>query len=456
MKILIVDDEPVVTTSIKRIFKRKGYRHIDICNSGEKAVELIKNKDYDIVILDLLMPEVDGIQVLEKTKPFKPYTEFIILTAIDDISTAVKTVRLGAYDYLIKTTDPQRLILTTERAYEHKGLLAGLAGAQGRKAKKVPKIFDQIITGSPRMLELLSFAEIMAKGGNPVLITGESGTGKELLSRGIHKGGPCPNGPFVPVNVASIPESLFESQFFGHVKGSFTGAQMDHPGFFRQASHGTLFMDEIGELPFNLQAKLLRVLEEKTVTPIGETKSIPVDFRIISATNQDLNLACQKGNFRLDLMYRLKAATIHLPPLRERREDIQLLAEYFLKKACKHYAKNIKGFSPEAMAILNSRDFPGNIRELSQLIESSVLLTETDFILPPALGETSKPATNTFARTLCTLKENSQAHVAYVLTQTQGDRKKSAEILGITIRQVQRKIALMRKDSRWEKTIDDI
>ncbi len=456
MKILIVDDEQLVLTSIKRIFKRKGYQQVDICNNGEKAIELIKTNDYDIVLLDLLMPGIDGIQVLEKSKPFKPETEFIILTAVDDVSSAVKTIRLGAYDYLVKTTDPQRLILTTERAYEHKGLLAGLAGAQGRKIKKVPKIFESIITRSPRMLELLSFAQIMAKGGNPVLITGESGTGKELLSRGIHKGGPFPKGPFVPVNVASIPESLFESQFFGHLKGAFTGAQADYPGFFRQANGGTLFLDEIGELPFNLQAKLLRVLEEKTVTPIGETKSIPVDFRIVSATNQDLDIACQKGKFRLDLMYRLKSATIHLPPLRERREDIQLLAEYFLEKACNRHDKHIKGFSSEAMAILRGREFPGNIRELAQLVETSVLLTETDFVLPQALGETFIPVTSTFARRLCTLKEDSLAHVAYVLTQTQGNRQKTAEILGITIRQIQRKIALMKKDDKWKKIINDI
>jgi two-component system, NtrC family, response regulator AtoC len=455
MKILVVDDEQVALTSIRRIFRHRGYKQVDICDNGKDAIKLIRTKDYDIVLLDLLMPGLGGMEVLTSAKPFRPETEFIILTAVDDLATAVASVKKGAYDYLIKTVDPERLILSVEKAYEHKGLLAGLAGNLAHKNKKVPEIFSEIITQSPRMIELLSFAQVMAKSGNPILITGESGTGKELLARGIHRGGPFPDGPFVPVNVSSIPESLFESQFFGHVKGSFTGAQNDHPGFFCQAHGGTLFLDEIGELPFNLQAKLLRVLEDKTVTPIGETKSSSLSVRIVSATNQDLMKGCQEGTFRLDLFYRLKSADIHLPPLREREGDLPLLANYFLKRACQRHHKIIQGFHPEALQFLSQKDYPGNIRELAQIVENAVLFTETDQVLSRTLGGIPKPA-SLFDRQLCTLKENADTHLVYVLKKTNGDRRRAADILGISVRQVQRKVAHLNKEPRWEKIIDDI
>lgn len=440
MKILVVDDEQVALTSIQRVFRHRGYTQVDICSSGKEAIELIKSKNYDIVLLDLLMPAVGGMEVLTSVKPFKPETEFIILTAVDDINTAVKAVRKGAYDYLIKTVDPERLILSVERAYEHKGLLAGLAGNTALRNKKAPGIFSEIITQCPRMIELLSFAEVMARSGNPLIITGESGTGKELLARGIHRGGPCPDGPFVAVNVSSIPESLFESQFFGHVKGSFTGAQSDHPGYFRQAEGGTLFLDEIGELPLNLQAKLLRVLEDKTITPIGETRPSFVSVRIVSATNKDLNKGCRDGDFRLDLFYRLKSADIQLPPLRQREGDLPLLADYFFKKACKRHKKSIKGFHPDALQALIQEEYPGNIRELAQVIETAVLVTETDLVLPSSLGKMPLPQ-KSFDPRLCTLKEASDIHLLYVLNKMGGDRAKAADILGISLRQVQRRLA---------------
>jgi DNA-binding NtrC family response regulator len=455
MKILVVDDEQVALTSIRRVFRHHGYNQVDICDNGKEAIALIKAKDYDIVLLDLLMPGLGGMEVLTSTKPFRPETEFIILTAVDDLPTAVSAIRSGAYDYLIKTVDPERLILSVERAYEHKGLLAGLAGNLAHRNKEVPEIFSEVITQSPRMIELLSFAQVMAKSGNPIIITGESGTGKELLAKGIHRGGPCPDGPFVPVNVSSIPESLFESQFFGHVKGSFTGAQNDHPGFFRQAHGGTLFLDEIGELPFNLQAKLLRVLEDKTITPIGDTRSTSVSVRIVSATNQDLNKCCREGTFRLDLFYRLKSADIHLPPLREREGDLPLLANYFLKRACRRHQKNIKGFHPDTIQFLLQKDFPGNIRELAQVVENAVLFTETDQVLPHTLAGISR-SVNLFDRQLCSLKEDANIQMVYVLKNTSGDRRKAANILGISVRQVQRRLAHLNKHPRWKKIIGDI
>jgi len=446
MKIFIVDDEPKMLTSHSRLLKQRGIRNVEICDNGSEAITRIKEQDFDIVLLDFLMPEVDGLQVLESTKPYKPHTEFIMLTGVSDLTTVVKAIRLGAYDYLVKPVDTERLLLTIQRAYEHKGLITGLAGARSHKDDLViPKEFDLIITQDPRMKELLSYTQIMARGGNPILITGESGTGKELLAQGIHRAGQFSGGPFIAVNVSSIPETLFESYFFGHVKGAFTGAVQDFAGYFEQTNNGTIFLDEIGELPLILQTKFLRVLEEKTITRIGETKSKRVDFCIVSATSKDLNEACKKGSFRLDLFYRIKSAHVHLPPLRERKGDISLLAHYFLKKACERHKKDIHDFSSEAMELLISRDFPGNIRELAQVVENAVLLAETNTILPDHLG--THELSYTYKRSLdrlCSLKENEEAHVSYVLSHTKGDKKQAAHMLGISVRQLNRKLAVMK------------
>ena len=227
MKILVVDDEAVTLSSMKRLLRWQGIRDVETCDSGREAIRRIKEGDYDLVLLDLLMPEVDGIQVLEAAKPYKPGTEFIIITAVDVVAQAVKAVRLGAYDYLVKPVDNEHLMRVLERAYERKGLMAGMNLARQARDTRQPDGFAAIVTASPQIRALLSYAQIMAKGGNPILITGESGTGKELLARGIHLEGPSPSGPFVAVNISSIPETLFESQFFGHIKGAFTGALRD-------------------------------------------------------------------------------------------------------------------------------------------------------------------------------------------------------------------------------------
>ena len=273
MKILIVDDEEVSLSSVKRILKWRGIKNVEICDNGRDAVKKIRSGNFDIVLLDLLMPDVDGMQVLESTKPFCPQTEFIILTAVDDIQTTVRAMRQGAYDYLVKPVDNELLVLSIERAYERKGLLAGLSVNAGYESTDTPTAFADTITQDKQMKALISYAQVMARSGNPVLITGESGTGKELMARGIHRAGPAPSGPFVAVNVSAIPATMFESQFFGHTKGAFTGADASHAGFFEQADGGTLFLDEVGELPIGLQSKLLRVLEDKTFNASGGSKS---------------------------------------------------------------------------------------------------------------------------------------------------------------------------------------
>jgi len=446
MKILIVDDEDVSLSSVKRILKWRGIKNVEICDNGREAIKRIRRENFDIVLLDLLMPDVDGMQVLEATKPFCSGTEFIILTAVDDIQTTVRAMRQGAYDYLVKPVDNELLFLSIERAYERKGLLAGLSIHASCDAADTPTAFADTITQDKQMKALISYAQVMARSGNPILITGESGTGKELMARGIHRAGPAPAGPFVAVNVSAIPATMFESQFFGHAKGAFTGAESAHTGIFEQADGGTLFLDEIGELPLGLQSKLLRVLEDKTFTPLGAKSPVRVDIRLVSATNTNLEAASQEGKFRIDLLYRLKSAYVCLPPLRERRGDIALLAVHFLQKACLRHKKSMEGFSPEAMQLLTRKDYPGNIREFAQMVENAVLLAEGPMIMPAHLGGNGAPEAlpSLSCRSLCTLKENDTAHVMFVLNSTGGNRHETARILGVTLRQLQRKLAEMK------------
>lgn len=443
MKIFIVDDEKEVLISYKRLFKRRGITDVKICDNGKEAIEILKKEDFDIVLLDLLIPDVDGLKILEETKPFRADSEFIILTAVDEIETAVNAIRLGAYDYLVKPAETERIILSIERAYERKGLRAGL---NTEKNDDIPEAFAKIITASPRIKELLSYADIMAKGGNPILITGESGTGKELLARGIHNASKDPESPFIAVNVASIPEALFESQFFGHKKGSFTGAENDFTGYFAQANGGTLFLDEIGELLPNQQVKLLRALEEKEITPIGAVTPVPVDVRIVSATNIDIDEYCKKGKFRLDLLYRLKSAHVHLPPLNDRENDIILLANHFLNKSAKKYKKQITRFSTQALEIISIKKYAGNVRELAQIVENSVLLCDSGIILPKHLGEENLSETDLSAKKILSLKENSDNYIKFVLEQSGGDKKKAADILGLSLRQLQRRVSEINKN----------
>ena len=455
MKILVVDDEAVAINSIRRILKYRGYRRINTCQGGREAVARIRETDFDVVILDILMPDMDGLQVLEEAKPLRPLTEFIMVTALDQTETAVQAMRRGAYDYLVKPIDPERIVLSIEKAFERRALVAGQAGGQaGMKKIDLPEAFSHMVTQSPRVREIIDYAHTMARGGRPILITGETGTGKELLARGIHGAGPYAKGPFVSVNVTSVPESLFESHFFGHGKGAFTGAEGIHEGYFEQANHGVLYLDEIGELPLILQAKLLRVLEENAVVRLGETEHRNLDMGVISSTNRNLDEACRNGLFRLDLLYRIKSAHVHLPPLRERPLDISALASHFLREACRRHEKNLKRISSDAMAHLLQEPFPGNVRELAHAVENAVLLAETEILYPSHFGTpVTEPPLMVSERTLCSLKENEAAHVAFVLQQVAGNRKEAARILKVTVRQVQRKLVQLKDHPRWGSII---
>ncbi len=451
MRILVVDDEAVAAATIRRILKYRGYRRITVCSNGREAVEQIQKTDFDVVLLDILMPEMDGLQVLEETKPIRPLTEFIMITALDQTETAVQAIHRGAYDYLVKPIDPERIILSIEKAFERRALLAGQAGGHASAEKKdLPHAFSHMVTECPRMREIIDYAHIMARGGKPILITGETGTGKELLARGIHRAGPYADGPFVSVNVTSVPESLFESHFFGHAKGAFTGAESAHAGYFEQANHGAIYLDEIGELSSILQAKLLRVLEERMVQRLGESKHRHLDMAVISSTNRNLDEACQKGVFRLDLLYRIKSAHVHLPPLQERPLDIPALTSHFLKQACRRHGKKEMHLSREAIDQLLRETYPGNVRELRHVVENAVLMADNDTLQARHLQvNQTQESSLTPRRSLCSLKENEAAHMAFVLEQVSGDRKGAARILNVTVRQVQRKLIQLKDHPQW-------
>jgi DNA-binding NtrC family response regulator len=451
MKILIVDDETLALTSVRRLLRHRGFSDVEICDNGRAAVDRIRAEDYDIVLLDILMPEMDGLQVLEAAKPHKPLTEFIILTAVEDLPTSVRAIRLGAYDYLVKPIDPDRLLISIRHAFERKSLRASVLDGSPSPADagEIPEPFRAILTRNARMKTLIRYAHTVAKSGLPILITGESGTGKELFARAIHGSISGAERPFVPVNVAAVPETLFESQFFGHSDGAFTGATGSHMGYFQQADGGTLYLDEIGELPFGLQAKFLRVLEEQTVTRLGERKAHTVRVQIVSSTNTDLNAACQEGRFRLDLFYRLNAAQIHLPPLHQRSDDIPMLAAHFLAAASQRFGKAVEGIRPDALEILTQTSYPGNVRELMRRVETAVVVCDDRHLTPRHFAETRASAPEETPDNPKTLRENTEFHVARVIRMTDGDLKAAADILGITLRQVQRRVAEMKKDPRW-------
>ena len=453
MKIMVVDDEKVARRTMERLVRRRGLGQCILCESGAEALRHLAVESVDVVLLDLIMPEMNGMKVLELAKPHHPHTEFVVITAQDDVDVAVQAVRLGAYDYLVKPVDPERLVLTIERAYEKRSMRAGLEGALSPDS--LPPAFSGVITASRCMREQLAYAAALARGGRPVLITGDSGTGKELFARGIHLASQRAKGPFVAVNVSAVPESLFESQFFGHRRGAYTGAGGDHEGYFQQAHGGTLFLDELGELPLNLQPKLLRVLEENSVVPLGSRDPVALNVGIVSATNRDLDQACAEGRFRIDLLYRLRTAHINLPPLSAREGDVALLAEHFLKQACRELDRPRLRLTANALFRLKAYHFPGNVRELEQIVYNAALRCtgssiDSSDLLPQS--ETPDP----MGTQLCTLRENEARHVLFVLKSTGGDRHKTAKILGVGLRQVQRKIAALQKDPRWRHLLNDI
>jgi DNA-binding NtrC family response regulator len=428
VKILVVDDEAIIRESLRDWLADAGYE-VFTAENGSKALELIEKERLGIVIADLVMPGMDGIELMKKAKEIQPSIEVIIITAYASIPTAIAAMKEGAYDYIEKPFCPERAELLIQKLAEHRKIVEENLSLRRRLEER--HHFESIITKSSKMQRVIELIKVVAKSNATVLITGESGTGKELVARAVHSHSPRMGRPFVAVSCGALPESLLESELFGHEKGSFTGAYAQKKGKFEFANRGTLFLDEVGEMSGNIQVHLLRVLEEKEFTRVGGNEPIKVDVRVISATNKDLKRAIANGEFREDLYYRLNVVTIELPPLRERKEDIPLLAQHFLNKFALENDKEVTGFSPEATKSLLDYDWPGNVRELENAVERGVILAKGSLVTVADLPQESA----SLARSVPigrALREVERNHILSVLNGTGGNYSEAARVLGIT------------------------
>jgi len=375
--VLVVDDDPGHRTTLQTIIRSWGYT-VDAADDGGTAVEKVRHRPYDLILMDVRMAAMSGIEALKRIKNYNPAIPILIMTAYSSVESAVEALKSGAYDYLTKPLDFEVLKLTIERALEHTELKE-----ENRVLKqRLQAGFDmrQIIGKSRAMKSLLEMTAMIAASEATVLITGESGTGKELIARAIHFNSGRRDNPLVVVNCAALTDTLLESELFGHEKGAFTGADRRREGRFMQADSGTIFLDEIGETSPVMQAKLLRVIQEREIQRVGGEKPLKVDVRILAATNRDLEGAVAEGRFREDLYYRLNVVTLPMPPLRERGDDIPLLAQHFVRQYARKNRKNVRGFSPLAMDMLLKYDWPGNVRELENAVERAVILLTGDLI----------------------------------------------------------------------------
>lgn len=383
-KILVVDDEKAIRDSLRMILEEEGY-DCDTAADGEEALLKIKNSDFDIAISDIKMPKMDGITLLQETAKISPDTFFIIMTAYASVETAIEALRQGAYDYLIKPVEFDDVIIRVKRLADYKKL--SLENQALRRRISDNSAFDKIIGQSDAMAKIFNLIEKVAPTNSNVLIQGKSGTGKELVARAMHAKSKRKDNVFLPVNCGAISENLIESELFGHKKGSFTGATEDKQGLFKVAEGGTLFLDEIGDLPLNLQVKLLRALEDKAFLPVGATKPVSTDVRIIAATNQNIFEKAKNGEFREDLYYRLNVVEIKLPSLSDRSEDIPLLVNHFVEKYCNEMSRKIIGVNNEAMRALMSHEWRGGVRELENVIERAVIFASDEFITVDDLSD---------------------------------------------------------------------
>jgi len=376
-RILVVDDEMIVCESCKRILEEESYE-VETALSGKEAFEKMKANPFDIVITDLKMPGIDGMEILNTFRKEYPDSIIIMITGFSTVETAVEAMKLGAFDYIPKPFTPDEVSIVVKKAIEKKSLVSENIYLRQELQEKYG--FHNIVGKSSKMQEIYRIIVKVAMTDSTVLIYGQSGTGKELIARAIHFNSSRREKQFVPVDCAVLSENLLESELFGHVKGSFTGAVTTKPGLFEVADGGTVFLDEVGNISLSIQAKLLRVLQEREFTPVGGTKTKKVDIRLVAATNKELEKMIKEEAFREDLYYRLNIVPIYLPPLKERQEDIPLLAVHFLKKYAEEMGKTIKGFTPEAMEKMVRYPWPGNVRELENMIERTVVMIEDEMV----------------------------------------------------------------------------
>ncbi len=435
IKVLIVDDEETFREVLQRELTLCGFDTTSTSDSMD-AIERISESNFDVVLLDIKMPGLDGIECLKRIKELRPMTEVIMLTGYGSIENAIASMKLGAYDFLTKPCKLDELEALIRKAGEKRNLIQENIAIKRRLMKQEGKIIGE----SHAIKKILELVEMISSSSSTVLICGESGTGKELIAKKIHELSDRSEKPFIVVDCASLHENLLTSELFGHEKGSFTGAIQQKYGLFEIADKGTIFLDEIGEVTLPLQAKLLRVLETGTFRRLGGTRDIKVDVRIIAATNRNLRKMVDEGQFRLDLFYRLNVVTLEIPPLRERKEDIPLLVEYFLKE--KSPSRSKKRVSREAMELLMQYQWPGNIRELENIIERACILSgDADTITPEFLPFEIREKDRLLNKQEgLRLRELERRHIIEVLRLCNGNRKKAAQLLGISERSIYRKL----------------
>ena len=456
-KILVVDDQADMRGLLSDVLESEGYR-VGTAESGEKALEMLAQEQYDLVLSDLRMKGMLGTTLLGEIKHRYPDIGVILMTAFGTIETAIEAIKGGATDYLIKPVKTEDVLRIVGRGVREVRLRREVTHLRREVYKEYS--FHQILGKSRPMQEVFELIRRVADSPSNVLITGESGTGKELVAKAIHYNSDRRENPFVPVNCAAIPEQLLESELFGHVRGAFTDAKADRPGLFEEAQKGTIFLDEISELPLMLQAKLLRAIQEREIRRVGSTKSVSVDVRIIAATNLNLAEEVKAKHFREDLYYRLNVIELRLPPLRERRDDIPLLVESFLRKCAKTNRKPLEGISESALALLIDYSWPGNVRELENIIERAVTLARGEKIMPEDLPATvqgsrgdRKVLDDAAERTL-PLQEVEWEYIKKILEKTGGNKYQAAQTLGIDRKTLYRKLAEM-EGRHTEETIKD-
>jgi two-component system response regulator HydG len=442
-RILVVDDEISHRKMIEAVLAKEGYE-IDQADNGQAAIDAIEERFYDLVIMDIRMPRVGGIDALKEIKQISPAIPIIIMTAYASVGSAVDALKSGAYDYLTKPLDIEELKLLVAKALRHQQLEQENIFLKERLNDRFD--FSNIIGRSPSMIRLFETVALVAPTEATVLIVGESGTGKELIANAIHQNSPRKDSPFIKVNCAALPETLLESELFGHEKGAFTGAIARKQGRFQLAHNSSIFLDEIAEMAPATQAKILRVLQEREFEPVGGTQTIKVNTRIIAATNKTLEEEIREGRFREDLYYRLNVVTVDVPPLRHRREDIPLLADFFLKPYAKKNRRVINGFTPRATDLLMRYDWPGNVRELENVIERAVIMARGEMITPlefpidlQNLDEDLKESRIDLTPGR-SLKEVEKVVILRTLEEVGGNRTHAARILGISRRTLQLKL----------------
>ena len=439
-RVLVVDDDKDVGGFLREALSRWNY-DVSLATDGREAVRLISHQIFDAALVDIWMPEMDGLQVLDEMKRHDPALEVVMMTGNPMVETAVQALKSGAYDYLIKPLNLDELQHLMQQVLEKRFLSREVHSLRSRLADHLA--VKDLVGGSPAMTRVKEVIATVADSDSPVLIEGESGTGKELVAAAIHRQSGRAKGPFVPVNCSAIPADLMESEFFGHVRGAFSGAVADTLGLFRSAHGGTLFLDEVAELSPTLQGKLLRVIQEKEIRPVGSTKTHAVSVRMIAATNKNLETVVQNGSFRQDLFYRLNVVRILVPPLRERKGDIPALITYFLRRFNERFRRDVKGIAPDAITALTAYDFPGNVRELENLLERAYALGARDEIERanlPELAARSDALMVTVDEPIPTLDQAERDLIARALARFRNDKEQAARALGLTVRTLYRRI----------------